>query len=95
VFTNGRFPCMTKQGCPQATLEPGTKGFCPAWVDTTVEETNVLTQETRLMRGCMFQLMPRMMEHIIDRTKPQALQGPGNGAAVENVPTFRLTLPKE
>jgi hypothetical protein len=60
------FPCMTSLGCPKRTLELGQKGFCPAWYDAAqIEETNVITNETRVMRGCMFQLVPRMCEYVV------------------------------
>ncbi len=65
-LTSGNaFPCMTKLGCPEAKLKPGTKGFCPVWTETTVTEENIATGDTRFMRGCMFDVLPRLQEHTM------------------------------
>ncbi len=56
---------MTKLGCPEARLKPGSKGFCPLWQETTLEEKNLATGVSRFMKGCFYEVSLRTMEHVI------------------------------
>ncbi len=82
----GAFPCQTKQGCPEARLKPGAKGFCPAWQETSITEENVTTGESRFMRGCYFEVQLRAMEHVIHASnRPAAELGAMRGEMAKAV----------
>ncbi len=82
----GAFPCQTKQGCPEARLKPGAKGFCPAWQETSITEENVATGESRFMRGCYFEVQLRAMEHVIHASnRPAAELGAMRGEMAKAV----------
>lgn len=54
----------------------GTGRGCPAWVGpesgTIVMETHVATGEERPIRGCYYQVMPRLMVHVIQASNRPA-----------------------
>lgn len=63
---------MNCKKCPGTNDENG----CPWW--TEYFETNVVTQEVRTEKGCMGQLFPKMMMHVISASNRPA-------AAIESV----------
>ncbi len=94
------FPCMTKRGCPRAVVKQGTPDFCPCWQETTIEETNIATQETRFMRGCYFKVALQCSEHVIHASnRPAAEIGAIRGEVANAVQTaviaFFATLDPE
>lgn len=64
----GSYPCMTKKGCPKSRNVP-TEQFCPAWyeggMDGHLMEKNPITGETRMVTGCFFQVMPRLLQYTV------------------------------
>ncbi len=86
MFNGVAFPCMTKKGCPQATLKPGTPDFCPCWQDTTISETNIQTGEERFMQGCYFEVSLRVSSHVIKASnRPAAELSAMRGSMAEAV----------
>lgn len=63
------FPCMSRRGCPERRLKPREKGFCPVWYDgaggVELLEQNHRTGEIRKVEGCLFQLIPGLLQHTV------------------------------
>lgn len=47
---------------------------CPFWIDRQAGfmETNVATGEERFVEGCFFQVMPRLMVHVVQASNRPA-----------------------
>lgn len=54
---------QTCERCPNKKSKLG----CPAWIgaEAGIIETNVATGEERQMEGCFYQVIPRLMTHVI------------------------------
>lgn len=69
MIFNAAFPCMRKEGCPQSkNVRPSQ--YCPCWYEGTADgqqlmETNRLSGETRLVKGCFFEIMPRLLQYTV------------------------------
>lgn len=53
---------MSEKNCGKCPHNP-----CPYWVDRDagMVETNIATGEERFIEGCFFQVMPKLMIHVI------------------------------
>ncbi len=56
------------------------KDGCPAWIspETGIVEANSSTGEVRVMEGCFYQIIPKLMAHVIQASNRPA-------AAVESI----------
>lgn len=55
------------EACKKCVQYPGEKYTCPAWIgaEAGYMETNVQTGEDRLVTGCFYQVMPKLMIHVV------------------------------
>lgn len=53
----------TCEKCPHAYSKIG----CPCWIEpeSGFMETNTQTGEERIVQGCFFQVLPRLMAHVV------------------------------
>lgn len=61
---------QTCERCPHRNSKKG----CPAWVgaENTVVETNLQTGDVRAVTGCFYQVMPKLMVHVIQASNRPA-----------------------
>lgn len=63
----GAFPCMSSKGCPKRVDKDN---FCPCWYEgdengVQLRETNRATGESRSVKGCYFQVTPRLLQYTV------------------------------
>lgn len=55
------------KNCEKCVQYPGPKNLCPAWIrpENGFIETNVATGEERIVQGCFYQVIPKLMSHVV------------------------------
>lgn len=60
---------------------------CPCWIDAVdgMTETNVATGQERIVTGCFYQVIPRLMVHVVRESNRPAAEMSAMRAAVDRV----------
>lgn len=55
------------ESCKKCINYPGESYTCPAWIgaEAGFMETNVQTGEDRFVKGCFYQVIPKLMIHVV------------------------------
>lgn len=64
---------VNPQTCPKCPHRHSKLG-CPAWVgaENTIMETNLQTGDIRAVVGCFYQVLPKLMVHVIQASNRPA-----------------------
>lgn len=60
--------------CEKCVQYPGEKYTCPAWIrpENGFMETNPQTGDERLVQGCFYQVIPKLMVHVVQASNRPA-----------------------